>query len=459
MVNSFKLDEILLNAIDSLFLTIIIDENEVVRYISESYSKILNLPVSEVIGKHVKSVIPDTRTIEVLKSGEAELGSIYILQNGDTTVCNRLPIKDSSGNVRGVISTATFPNMEMINQFSQEIKKLREENKLYQMQLSSLKHSQFSLDSVIGNTPQIAQIKDTIGKIADSDLSVLITGETGTGKEVFANAIHQLSNRRHGNYVKVNCAAIPKDLLESELFGYEEGAFSGAKKGGKPGKFEQANGGTILLDEISEMPLPLQSKLLRILQEKECERIGGNKTIKLNVRVLCATNQNIESMVEDGSFRRDLYYRINVIEMLLPPLRERLDDLPMLCEYLISKINTNHGCYIESLSDEVLSMFYDYNWPGNVRELEHVLERASVLALSGILERPDFDFFWPKVYKNDITKSNIHLFQDSKQSTERKVIMNALETTKGNKSEAAKLLGISRSLLYGKLNKYKIDMK
>lgn len=459
MDNSFKLDEILLNAIDSLFLTIIIDENEVVRYISESYSKILNLPVSEVIGKHVKSVIPDTRTIEVLKSGEAELGSIYILQNGDTTVCNRLPIKDSSGKVRGVISTATFPNMEMINQFSQEIKKLREENKLYQMQLSSLKHSQFSLDSVIGNTPQIAQIKDTIGKIADSDLSVLITGETGTGKEVFANAIHQLSNRRHGNYVKVNCAAIPKDLLESELFGYEEGAFSGAKKGGKPGKFEQANGGTILLDEISEMPLPLQSKLLRILQEKECERIGGNKTIKLNVRVLCATNQNIESMVEDGSFRRDLYYRINVIEMLLPPLRERLDDLPMLCEYLISKINTNHGCYIESLSDEVLSMFYDYNWPGNVRELEHILERASVLTLSGTLERPDFDFFWPKVYKNDITKSNIHLFQDSKQSTERKVIMNALETTKGNKSEAAKLLGISRSLLYGKLNKYRIDMK
>ena len=457
MENSFRLDEILKNAIDSLYLTIIIDENEIVRYISESYAKILNLSEKQVIGKRVEMVIPDTRTIEVLKSGKAELGSIFKLQNGDITVCNRLPIKDSLGKVRGVISTATFPNLEVINQFSKEIKKLREENKLYQMQLSSLKHSQFSLDSVIGNTPQIAQIKDTIGKIANSELSVLITGETGTGKEVFANAIHQLSNRRHGSYIKVNCAAIPKDLLESELFGYEEGAFSGAKKGGKLGKFEQANNGTILLDEISEMPLALQSKLLRILQEKECERVGGNKTIKLNVRVLSGTNQNIEAMVENGSFRRDLYYRINVIEISLPPLRERLDDLPLLCEYLISKINTQHGCYIEAVSEEVLAMFYDYTWPGNVRELEHVLERASVLTLSGILEKSDFDFLWPRVYKNDVKKSNIYLLQDSKQNTERKVIKNALETTMGNKTQAAKLLGISRSLLYEKLKKYKIE--
>ena len=457
MDHNFKPDEILMNAIDSLYLTIIIDENEIVRYISESYSKILNFSVADVIGKHVKTVIPDTRTIEVLKSGKADLGSVYVLQNGDVTVCNRLPIKDALGNVRGVISTATFPNLEVINEFNKEIKKLREENKLYQMQLSSLKQTDFSLDSVIGDTPQIAQIKDTIGKIANSELSVLITGETGTGKEVFANAIHQLSNRRHGNYVKVNCAAIPKDLLESELFGYEEGAFSGAKKGGKPGKFEQANGGTILLDEISEMPLALQSKLLRVLQEKESERIGSNKTIKLNVRVLCATNQNIEAMVEDGSFRRDLYYRINVIEISLPSLRERFDDLPSLCSYLISQINTKHGCYIDSVSEEVMAMFLDYNWPGNVRELEHVLERASVMALSGTLERSDFDFLWPKVYKNDAGKVNIHLLQDSKQSAERKVIKNALETTLGNKSQAAKLLGISRSLLYEKLNKYKIE--
>ncbi len=457
MESSLKLEEILKSAIDSLYLTIIIDENEIVRYISESYSKILNLPVTQAIGKHVKTVVPDTRTIEVLRSGKADLGSIYTLQNGDITVCNRLPIKDSYGEVRGVISTATFPNLEVINRFSKEIKKLREENKLYQMQLSSLKQSQFSLDSVIGNTPQIAQIKDTIGKIANSELSVLITGETGTGKEVFANAIHQLSNRRHGSYVKVNCAAIPKDLLESELFGYDEGAFSGAKKGGKPGKFEQANNGTILLDEISEMPLGLQSKLLRVLQEKEFERVGGNKTINLNVRVISASNQNIEAMVEGGIFRRDLYYRINVIELALPSLRERLDDLPLLCEHLISKINTRHGCYIDSVSEEVLTMFYDYNWPGNVRELEHVLERASVLTLSGALEKSDFDFFWPRVYKNDIKKSNIHLFQDSKQNAERRAIKNALETTMGNKTQAAKLLGISRSLLYEKLKKYKIE--
>lgn len=270
-----------------------------------------------------------------------------------------------------------------------------------------------------------------------------------------------LSERADNKYVKINCAAIPKELLESELFGYEEGAFSGAQKGGKIGKFELANNGTILLDEIGEMPLSLQSKLLRVLQEQEIERIGSLKTIKLNVRVICSTNQNIEEQVKSGSFREDLYYRINVMELKIPPLRERYEDIPALCSYFIDKLNQTHGLGISEISADTINLFYRYSWPGNIRELEHVMERACFIKGSGHLELGDFDFLSAKISKNnepDIPRNDERTLEDVKIRAEKEKIIKALLEVKGSKTRAAEILGINRSVLYVKLKKYNIEL-
>jgi len=459
MDQPLELEVLLTLAVDALYLSIVIDETGSIRHIARQYAEIIGVNSQDVIGMPVEKVIPNTRLLHVIKSGHEELGQIFIMKNGIPTICNRFPIRDQNGKIRGAISSATFFDINKVAQLKEEIDKLRKENLIYQGQLAALRQVPVSIDSVIGNSPSMQKIKATIEKVADSNLTVLITGETGTGKEVFANAVHQLSNRCFGNFIKVNCAAIPKDLLESELFGYNEGAFSGANKGGKVGKFEQANNGTILLDEIGELPLPLQSKLLRIIQERELERVGGTNIVKLNVRIICCTNQNIEQMVNEGKFRQDLYYRINIVELSIPPLRDRPNDIAELCNHFIRKINQYHGCSITGISNEVLRHFSNYNWPGNVRELEHVLERACVMSPPGLLDVDHFDFFLPMLYRSVTNENNdnfnvLGALSNKRNQVERKAIIQALESTKGNKSKAAILLQLSRSQLYEKLKKY-----
>jgi transcriptional regulator with PAS, ATPase and Fis domain len=462
MDGPLELDELLKLAVDALYLSIVVDETGSLRYIARPYADIIGVVSQEVIGKQIETVIPNTRLRKVIESGHEELGQIFIMKNGAPTICNRFPIRDKDGKIRGAISTATFHDIDKVSILKAEVDKLRKENRFYQQQLAVLKQTPFSIDSVIGNSPSMQKIKATIEKVAQSNLSLLITGETGTGKEVFANAIHQLSNRCFGNFIKVNCAAIPKDLLESELFGYNEGAFSGAMKGGKVGKFEQANNGTILLDEIGELPLSLQSKLLRVIQERELERLGGVKTIKLDVRIICCTNQNIEQMVEEGAFRQDLYYRINIVTLDIPPLRDRLTDIPALCNHCIQKINQYHGCSITGISTDVLRHFFNYSWSGNIRELEHVLERACVMSPPGELDVDHFDFFLPTLYRSNTNTTTGRAdnpnasgaLSDKKNLAEKEAIIHALESTKGNKSKAAILLQITRSQLYEKSKKY-----
>lgn len=465
MDQPLELDDLLMLAVDALYLSIVVDETGSIRHIARPYAEIIGVDCQEVLGKPIEKIIPNTHLRKIIESGREELGQIFMMQNGVPTICNRFPIRDKEGKIRGAISTATFHDIAEVSKLKAEVDKLRKENRFYQQQIAALKQAPYSIDSVIGNCPSIQKIKASIERMAPSNLSFLITGETGTGKEVFANAVHQLSNRRFGNFIKVNCAAIPIDLLESELFGYNEGAFSGAVKGGKVGKFEQANNGTILLDEIGELPLSLQSKLLRVIQERELERVGGVNTIKLDVRIVCCTNQNIEQMVSQGTFRQDLYYRINIVELTIPPLRHRLTDIPALCNYFILKINRYHDCAITGISTDVLQHFFSYNWPGNIRELEHVLERACVMAPPGQLEVDHFDFFLPTLYRNannaaqestDSGSASVAL-SDKKNQAERKAIVQALESTKGNKSRAATLLQITRSQLYDKLKKHRIS--
>ena len=461
--NLLNVTDYLKLAVESLYFTIIVDNKGIIRFLSDNYAEILNIDPKRAEGMLVENIIPNTRLNIVAKTGKAEVGHIFNMMNGQTVICNRIPFKDEGGNVKGVISTASFYDIKKVEILSNQISKLKKENKLYIEQLTNLRNNNFSINDIIGRSNKVLEIKSILPKISDSNLSVLITGETGTGKEVFANAIHQLSNRKMFNYVKINCAAIPKDLLESELFGYEEGAFSGAAKGGKRGKFELANNGTILLDEIGEMPLLMQSKLLRIIQEQELERVGGLNTIPIDVRIICSTNKDIERLVFEGKFREDLYYRINVVELKIPPLRERLDDIPLLCNYFIEKFNKENGCYINGISDEAIKLCEQYSWKGNVRELEHVIERAFVMSNGTTLTINDFDFFLPRVFKNNNMinvgeSTEITSLEEQKNQIEKEAIIKALIKTKGNKTSAAKLLKIDRSILYDKLKRYNISL-
>lgn len=459
MSQPLDLDELLKLVVDALYLSIVIDESGRIRYIGKNYADLMRVNADDVIGLPVEQLIPNTRLKSVLKTGQAEIGQIFVMNNGEYTICNRLPIRDRDGRIRGVISSASFTDLDKVEILNQELTRVRAENRQYKKQLADLKRTSFSTDDIVGNSIQILNLKKSLEKIAGSGLPVLITGETGTGKEVFANAIHQLSSRRFERYVKINCAAIPRDLLESELFGYSEGAFSGALRGGKMGKIEYANHGTILLDEIGEMAPQLQSKLLRVLQENELERIGSTKTIRLDVRIICSTNQNLEDMIQAKTFRQDLYYRINTIELTVPPLRERLSDIRELCSYFIETINRDHKCSIEGISETVLEQFFSYPWPGNIRELEHVMERACVLTESGILTEEHFQFFAPRLLKNRLLSPEPVSVKTSglsskKAAVEKLLIKQALEKNGGNKTKAAGSLHMSRSQFYEKLHRY-----
>lgn len=456
-------DKILYSALKSTYYTIITDDKGLIVFLSENYQELLGIKESDFLGKPVKDVIENSEIPRVIKTKKEEIGYLFNLKDGKTVVCNRIPIIEN-GILYGVISSATFYNLNEISALNSQVEKLYKENIKYKKKINELySKQQYSINEIIGNSPKIMEIKDIIQRFSNSNLTFLITGETGTGKEVFANAIHKLSTRRNENYVKINCAAIPKDLLESELFGYEPGAFSGSSKTGKIGKFELANHGTLLLDEIGEMPLALQSKLLRVIQEGELERIGGLKTIKLDVRIICSTNQNLEEQVEKGLFRRDLFYRINVIEINLPSLKNRLEDIRPLSEFFINNINNTYGLGVTDIKDEAYALFSKYDWVGNVRELQHVLERACLTAATGSLKLEHFDFLLSRIYKKDKV---LDLSLDNNPNTvslnnitaevEKEKIVQALIEAKNNKTLAAKLLNIDRSSLYNKLKKYNI---
>jgi two-component system response regulator AtoC len=304
---------------------------------------------------------------------------------------------------------------------------------------------------LIGDSKAMDQIHGLIKQVAPSDSTVLILGESGTGKELVASSIHQHSRRADNPFVRVNCAAIPEGLMESELFGHEKGAFTGAHAR-KPGKFELADGGAMLLDEIGELPLALQAKLLRVLQESTYERVGGTGTISIDVRILCATSKDLEQAVENGSFRQDLFYRLNVIPMHLPPLRDRKEDIPALTNNFLHEFSIKRGVAME-ISPEAMQCLIDYSYPGNVRELKNIIERASVLAPDQEIKVDDLpaDLLEANEYKE---AGESFLISDAVAKTEKQMLLKALAHTKGKKGEAAELLGISRKNLWEKMKLY-----
>ena len=310
----------------------------------------------------------------------------------------------------------------------------------------------FTFENIVHEDPQMVNIIDIAKSVAETDTRVLLEAESGTGKELFAQAIHNASPRHMGPFVAVNCSAIPRELIESELFGYVEGAFTGAKKGGKPGKFELAEGGTLFLDEVNSMPLDMQVKLLRVLQQNEVTRLGGEQALPLNVRIIAASNRVLEELVQEGHFRLDLFYRLGVVVLKIPPLRERIKDIPILFKHLLQKISHNIGKSISYSEDEILPALCSYSWPGNIREMENYIERAVVLVRDGVLRIGHFpEKLIPKCNNNNEVNLNYLALK------ERESISKVLDLYNGNISKAAKNLGISRNTLYAKIKAYGIE--
>mgnify|MGYP001824148553 CR=1 FL=1 len=322
---------------------------------------------------------------------------------------------------------------------------LSEENKLLKTRIKE----EFSFANIIGKSPAMQRMFSTLTMVAPTDATVLITGESGTGKELIANALHQHSQRRDRPFVKLNCAALHENLLESELFGHEAGAFTGAS-GRRKGRFELANKGTLFLDEIGDMSLQTQAKILRVIQEGEFERLGGSETIKVDVRLLAATHKNLEEMIEEGTFRQDLYFRLSVVPVALPPLSERATDIPELANYFLSRFAEKNRKDIKDFHPEALNLLMQYEWPGNIRELENTIERAVILCLAEQITPQDLP---PHLLSDEVRELQESNSQDgfTLRDMEREVIRSTLEKTGHNKSQAAKQLGVARQTLLNKI--------
>lgn len=432
---------------------VITDPNGFIMMMNQTYAKFLGVDAKEVVGKHCTEVIENTRMHIVAKTKEAELAQIQRIKGGDM-IAHRIPIIQD-GKVIAVVGKVLFQNARELHALSAHVLRLQKELNYYQGELLKSVGAKFSFDDIIGNSSKIRSVKEIAERVAASDTTVFISGESGTGKELFAHAIHKHSHRKFGPFVRVNCAAIPETLVESVLFGYEEGAFTGAMKGGKKGKFEMAHQGTIFLDEIGELPMTMQAKLLRVLQEKEVERIGGMHPIKVDVRIIAASNRDLEQMVKKGQFRQDLFYRLHVVSLHIPPLRERREDIPLLAESLLKMLSQEIGVYVNGIDAEAMNALLSYDWPGNIRELKNVLERTLHMKDGDIIQVHHLPVH---VVKGGTGKSRHFSLQEALEQAEKEAIQQVLKVTNNDKIRAIQLLGISKSSFYQKLKKHKIKI-
>lgn len=353
-----------------------------------------------------------------------------------------------------IIKPFNIDEVKLLIKRAMRVQTLTEEVKVLREEL----HSNYRLDKLLTNSPKMQELYRIIGKVASTSATVLISGESGTGKELIANTIHYNSLRSHGPLVKVNCGALPESLLESELFGHEKGAFTGAAAR-KLGRFELANKGTIFLDEIGEVSQALQVKLLRVLQEREFERVGGTELVKTDIRIIAATNRNLEEMVAKGAFREDLYYRLNVVSIHVPPLRERREDIPLLADYFLHKYAQENNRTMSMFDVETCSLLADYNWPGNVRELANVVERAVIMSTGCVIFPEDLPQALSRQQIFAMEASSDYTGQSLKEiikQVERNVIKQALANNNGNKVKTAKDLGMSRRALLYKIEEYEL---
>ena len=441
------------NLIDALHEGILFCDNKgIIRILNKCYANLLGGDVHSFLGKPIEDVNPATRAYIVMEKGMEELADLCTLPlfgNAYRFVVNRIPVK--KGNmVIGMISHILFTDPAAIEDLNSKITQLYKKRQEYE----TVGEEKNLFDDFIGSCPKMLAVKGLILRYAQQVHPVLIQGKTGTGKEVVAHALHNLSERRSAPFISLNCAAIPENLLEAELFGYVPGAFSGALRQGKPGLIELANGGTLFLDEIGDMPLVAQVKLLRVLEEKNLTRVGSVKKIAVNFRLITATNRNLEQMVEEGTFREDLWYRINALTIQLPPLSERGDDIEELIHHILSKIN-----FQGTISPAALDVLRRYEWPGNIRQLFNSLAFAALQCDGTDIDVKDLPM---QIQGRSVTstseKSVPHCrnLNEYLQNEEKEFLQTVIQQHSGNLSDLAKELGISRMTLYNKLKRYKI---
>ncbi|MEJ8548331.1 sigma-54 interaction domain-containing protein [Brevibacillus borstelensis] len=430
------------------------DKDGIITMINQSYCDFLGTTIEEAIGRHITEVIENTRMHLVVKSGKPEIDQLMRIGDREIIV-SRMPLKEGEETV-GALGKVVFSDLRELRSIVERYNIMERKLDFYRQELKRMMGAKYSFAHIFAEHPLMREAVQLAKRIAQTRSSVLILGESGTGKELFAHAIHEASSRADGAFVRVNCAAIPKDLMEAELFGYEDGAFTGAKKGGKPGKIELANNGTLFLDEIGDMPLDMQAKLLRVLQEKEVERIGATRPLSVDIRVIAATHRPLEKLIQEGSFREDLYYRLNVFTINLPPLRVQGNSVITLAHELIKKLNNELYTDVTGMSQQVQEIFLAHRWPGNLREMNNVLERAVQLAEQGELE---LEHLPPYLLDKKACRESDGVSFDLEAElakTERRVIEAVLNHCKGNKVKAAELLGIHRASLYRKLEKYRL---
>lgn len=447
-----------LKLLDSLKVgTSLTDKEGNILYFSKSGYELYNLKSeNSVVGQKIDKLFQTGKEGSLLTAKNKKINNINSrLYNGVEGLCRRVPIVDSSGEVVCVLSEviSTSHSQSYNHELLYRINQLKN---LFQQQIT-VKSGLYSFDMIIGNSAIMQNLKSKGLLFARNSAPILLTGENGTGKELFAQAIHNASTRANNAFIPVNCAALPHDLAEAELFGYEAGAFTGAKKSGQKGLFELADEGTIFLDEISELPLHLQTKLLRVLESKEIQKLGMGKKVYSNFRLIAATNRHIPDMVHQGIFREDLYFRLNILELHLPPLRKHREDIPLLISQLTKEICPPMIAQNFHVSSEVFKIFMQYNWPGNIRELKNVLT-YSYCCMENINETELSSQFLPERLLKGVNKwkSARTSLKSLVAESEKDGILSALEKTGYNKSKAAKNLGISRNTLYLKMKEYNI---
>ncbi len=409
----------------------------------------------DVEGRHIYEIEPTSRLPIVLQTRKAEIGQRHRFADGREAIVHRIPVIDN-GKLIGALGIILFGDVQDVYLLAERNRLLLNKLAHYEKEKSPYQ-AKYGLHDILGDSPDTRACKEQVRRIARSNSNVLIIGESGVGKELFAHAIHLESPRRDAPFVRLNCAAIPETLLESELFGYVEGAFTGAKKGGQAGKFELAEGGTLFLDEIGDMPYAMQAKLLRVLQEREFERVGGKEIIRVNVRVISATNVELESLVQTGGFRRDLFYRLNVLSLKIGPLRERREDIPNLVYHFLGQIYQENGCYA-TISQECLAALARYSWPGNIRELRNVVEKIALEAEGRVSRLEDM----PAYIRRNLGNSSVPLDKSKGlrallAQVEADSIRQALEQCGGCKTQAAAWLQIPKMRLYRKLKQFKLE--
>lgn len=438
---------------------LIVDSNGFIIYMTDSFMEHHHVG-PEVLGRHVTEVIKSTRLHIVAQTGVEERDS-YQLSMGKSVLASRIPLLADDGTLVGVIGIIRFTSFEHVKKLKEKVDELKRE--LSKMESIRRLHSgtEYGFSDIVATSACMRRCKTTAMRAAQTDATVLLLGETGVGKEVFAHSIHRASSRADWPFVRINCSAIQESLFESELFGYEKGAFTGASTKGKRGKFELANKGTIFLDEVGDMPFSLQAKLLRVLQDKEISPVGSEGLRKVNVRVIAATNQNLPQKIRDGFFRKDLFYRLSVLSITIPPLRERTEEIPGLAKQLWDKLCAKHGIYHRQLGGTALRFLQTFPWSGNVRELLNCLENCLILAENEIITPTDLQTALAGQRGDNMPARTAGMFSGQQKTLteymedfEKNLLQHTLRQNSNSRTRAAQALGISRSILYRKLHKH-----